>query len=103
PSFRESCTRAEHGVQRAAHDAHSAVKIEFHGVLSRIRLYGGEEDGVAAVAEIARVKGAEPHHERGVGNGAGALAPANENGRGNRERVLTGHAQNAYAACPDGR
>ena len=101
PSFGKSRTRSQRGVERAFHYPHSAVEIKFHGVLSRIRRGGGEKDGVALVAEIAGIEGAEAHETRRPGKGT--RVRTNENGIGDCERVLTGHAHDADTTCPYGR
>ena len=101
--FRHFRARLQGGVQRSAHNAHSAVQIKLNGVLSRIRLCRGEIHRVAAVAEIRGAESAEPHNERRFGKRAGGFAPANENGIGDRKRVLAGHAQNADTTRPYGR
>ena len=102
PSLRKPRARAQSGVQRTLHYPDPAVQIELHGVLACIRSCGGEEDGVAFVFEIARVERAEAHIERRLGKGTGA-SRTNENGIGDRKRVLTGHAQDADTTCPYGR
>ena len=102
-SFGESCSGAESRVKRAAHDANPSVEIKLDCVLSRVRLGGREKDRVAAVAEIAGVKRAEAHIKRRRRKRTGRTARANENGIGDRERVLAGHAQDPDTTCPYGR